>query len=221
MEHNNIRFADWQGLEVKNGFLALMAGLRLAVGEIKKSRTTRIICWVILAVLALTLWTLVTYRIAHRDAEQSFEVWKERYVNDYQSQEEAKAIGIPPDPKELLLNQQSEALARVLYGVKENSTNDLKTLCWCVFNRVDNPAYPDTLEAVIAQPKQWMGYYEDSPVLDDLYKIAREQIQAWENGRRPVSNEFVYMSWTAARIVLRDTWEYGMKTNTWVWSGEA
>lgn len=31
-------------------------------------------------------------------------------------------------------------------------------------------------------------------------------------------NELIYMSWTPARIVLRDTWQYGMNTNTLVWS---
>ena len=171
-------------------------------------------------VLGVILYTLVVYRAGGAQADKKYEAWKTRFADEYITQQEAKAIGMPPDPKELLLDQQSEALAKVLYGVKDNSANDLRTLCWCVFNRVDNPAYPETLEDVIAQKKQWMGYYESNPVLDDLYKIAREQIQLWQNGRRPVSNEFVYMSWTAARIVLRDSWQYGMNTNTWVWSGD-
>ena len=161
------------------------------------------------------------YRAGGVRAEQRYEEWRERFVNDYLSQVEAEERGMPIDPHEQLLNQQSEALARVLYGVKDNSAEDLKTLCWCVFNRVDNPKYPDNIEAVIEQPKQWMGYSENNPVMDDLYKLAKEQIQLWQNGRRPVSNELIYMSWTPARIVLRDTWQYGMNTKTWVWSGEA
>lgn len=171
--------------------------------------------------LGIVLYTLTVVRIADAKLERKYEAWTERFVNDYISMQEAAERGFPPDPKEQLLNQQSEALARVLYGVKDNSTQDLKTLCWCVFNRVDNPAYPDSIEAVVAQAKQWMGYSEDNPVLDNLYKLAKEQIQAWQNGRRPVSNEFIYMSWTPVKIVLRDTWQYGMNTNTWVWSGEA
>ena len=171
--------------------------------------------------LALIAWSLVMYRAGGVRAEQRYEAWKERFANEYISQQEAAERQYPPDPKELLLNQQSNALARVLYGVKDNSTGDLKTLCWCVFNRVDNEAYPDNIEDVVAQKKQWMAYSEDNPVLDDLYKIAREQIQLWQNGRRPVSNEFIYMSWTPTRIVLRDTWQYGYTTNTWVWSGDA
>lgn len=181
--------------------------------------TTYILKWTVL-ILAFVAWSLVMYRAGGVRAEQRYEEWRERFVNDYLSQVEAEERGMPIDPHEQLLNQQSEALARVLYGVKNNSTQDLKTLCWCVFNRVDNPNYPDNIEAVIEQPKQWMGYSDNNPVMDDLYKLAKEQIQQWQNGRRPVSNELIYMSWTPARIVLRDTWQYGMNTKTWVWSGE-
>jgi len=182
--------------------------------------TTYILKWTVL-ILAFIAWSLVMYRAGGVRAEQRYEEWRERFVNDYLSQVEAEERGMPIDPHEQLLNQQSEALARVLYGVKDNSTQDLKTLCWCVFNRVDNPNYPDNIEAVIEQPKQWMGYSENNPVMDDLYKLAKEQIQQWQNGRRPVSNELIYMSWTPAKIVLRDTWQYGMNTKTWVWSDNA
>lgn len=188
--------------------------------KIDRRIATLILRYITLA-LCVVVYTLIVLRVADAKAEQKYEAWCDRFVNDYLSQVEAEQRGMPIDPKEQLLNQQSEALARVLYGVKDNSAQDLKTLCWCVFNRVDNPAYPDSIEAVIEQPKQWMGYSEDNPVLDNLYKLAKEQIQAWQNGRRPVSNELIYMSWTPARIVLRDTWQYGMNTKTWVWSGEA
>ena len=176
--------------------------------------------WTVL-ILAFIAWSLVMYRAGGVKAEQRYEEWRERFANEYISQMEAAERGMPPDPLEMRLNTQCEMLARVLYGVKDNSKQDLKTLCWCVFNRVDNPNYPNTLEDVIAQPKQWMGYSENNPVLDELYKIAKEQIQLWQNGRRPVSNELIYMSWTPTKIVLRDTWQYGMNTNTWVWSDNA
>ncbi len=181
---------------------------------------TYVLKWAVL-ILAFIAWSLVMYRAGGVRAEQRYEEWRERFADEYISQMEAAEKGMPPDPLEMRLNTQCEMLARVLYGVKDNSAQDLKTLCWCVFNRVDNPNYPGTLEEVIAQPKQWMGYSENNPVLDELYKIAKEQIQLWQNGRRPVSNELIYMSWTPARIVLRDTWQYGMNTNTWVWSDNA
>lgn len=174
------------------------------------------LCKWILLILGIILYTLVITRCAYAKAERHFEEWQSRFVDDYNAQMLAKEIGIPPDPRELQLNAESEALAKVLYGVKDNSTDDLKTYCWCALNRVDSADYPDTLEEVIAQPKQWMRYDEENPVLENLYQIAREQLETWHNGtRRPVSSEFVYMNWSPAKITLRDRWEEGSWTNYW------
>lgn len=171
--------------------------------------------WAVL-ILAFIAWTLVVYRAGGVQAEKRYEAWKERFVNDYISQQEAAERQYPPTPKELLLNSESEALARVLYGVKDNSTDDLKTYCWCVLNRVDNDMYPDTVEEVISQPKQWMQYSDDNPVLENLYQIAREQLEAWHDGtRRPISDDFVYMNWTPTQITLRNKWEDGSTTGYW------
>lgn len=99
-----------------------------------------------------------------------------------------------------------------------NSTDNLKTLCWCVFNRVDNAAFPGTLEAVIDTPKQWMGYSAGNPVLENLYQIAREQLESWHgDGHRPVADTFVFMSWAPDDICLRDQWTAGSGTKYWRW----
>ena len=177
-----------------------------------------ILKWVFIA-LALVLYTIVVYRAGGVKAEQRDEAWKVRYVDDYLTQQEAARIGIPPDPAVLLREQQAQALARVLYGVKDNSEQDLRTMCWCVFNRVDSPDYPDTLEEVIDQPKQWMRYSPDNPVIENLYKIAEQELDAWQNGKtRPITSDFVFMNWTPSQIKLRNRWEEGSRTDYWRWS---
>lgn len=111
---------------------------------------------------------------------------------------------------------EAEMLARLLYGVKNNSTDDLYTMAWCVLNRVDNPAFPATLEEVINQPLQWMGYKADNPVLENLYRIADDVLTTWRSGgHRPVSNEYVYMSWSETDIVLRDNFAESRATHYW------
>ena len=111
---------------------------------------------------------------------------------------------------------EAEMLARLLYGVKNNSTDDLYTMAWCVLNRVDNPAFPSTVEAVINQPLQWMGYSADNPVLENLYRIADDVLTVWRSGgHRPVSNEYVYMSWSESDIVLRDNFTESRATHYW------
>lgn len=110
----------------------------------------------------------------------------------------------------------AELIARVLYGVKDNSTADLRTLAWCVFNRVDNPRFPNSIEEVIAQENQWMGYRADNPILEDLYQIAVEEMDQWRNGaHRPVSADYVYMSWSPSDIVLRDNFTESGPTHYW------
>ena len=120
------------------------------------------------------------------------------------------------DPYLLQLNAEAELVAQVLYGVRDNNTDDLRTYCWCIFNRVDNSRCPSTLEDVIAQPDQWMRYHPTNPILEDLYQIAREELDRWHTDtHRPVSNEYVFMTWSSNSIVLRDNFHEGSNTHYW------
>ena len=179
----------------------------------KLVRWVRIAAIVLLAVGALTIWTLGAFRFAQKKALDTYRGWVEEYKIERLAVDQANADA---DPYQRQLDAEAEMLARVLYGVKDNSTDDLRTYCWCVFNRVDNALYPDTLAEVIAQPKQWMRYSPENPVLEDLYQIARAELDAWHTGTtRPCSAEYIYMTWSPSRIVLRDTWEENSWTDKW------
>lgn len=173
----------------------------------------------ILIFLAFVLYTLLIARGAEAKAARKYEAWQERYVSAFLAQQEAVKIGMPIDPYEAQLDEEAKALAKVLYGIKGNSDKDLRTYCWCVFNRVDSPDYPETLQEVIDQPQQWMRYDPESPVIEHLYNIAREQLDAWHTGEtRPISNEYVYMNWTPSDLCLRDNWTEGSRTHYWRYS---
>ena len=169
-----------------------------------------------LVILAFVAYTILIARGAGAKAERRYEAWKEEWKAGYISEREAEArAAYEADPYTIQLNAEADSLARVLYGVKDNDNDDLRTYCWCVFNRVDNKAYPNTLEEVIAQPNQWMRYDPGNPVLDSLYKLALEQLDAWHSLRRPISSEYVFMSWTEKDIVLRDNFREGSGTRYW------
>ena len=172
--------------------------------------------WALL-VLALILYTLIVSRVSEARASRKYENWKEEWVSTYLADQEAKTLAQrETDPYQIRLSEEATMLAKVLYGVKDNDTDDMRTLCWCVFNRTDNAAYPDTLEDVIAQPHQWMRYSPDNPVLESLYQIAREQLEAWrKNGRRPVGSEYVFMAWSEDDICLRDSFVVSSHTKYW------
>lgn len=116
---------------------------------------------------------------------------------------------------------EAEALARVIYGIRENSESDMRTHIWCIFNRVDSKtgefSGADTIEKVIGKPGQWIFYDEsyDYPVVETLYQIALEEVMIWHDGHRPCSADYVYEEWSRDEIVLRSTWEYGKDTKTW------
>lgn len=115
------------------------------------------------------------------------------------------------------IESEAEYIAKVIYGVAKNHTAaDKKAVVWCILNRVENYAYPDTVEEVCEQPKQWMGYSSDNPVLTNLYELALEELKIWHsNGHRPLSSEYIYLAWSSQEILLRDTFEENKSTRYW------
>lgn len=172
--------------------------------------------WALL-ILGVVLYTILIGRVADAKALRKYEDWKQEFATTYIAAKDAEARAArETDPYQIQLNEEATLLARVLYGVKDNDSDDLATYCWCVFNRADNEAYPDTLADVIGQPQQWMRYSPTNPVLEPLFQLAREQLDAWHtNPRRPVSSDFVYMSWSSNDICLRDRWAEGSGCHYW------
>jgi len=69
---------------------------------------------------------------------------------------------------------------------------------------------------VCEQPKQWMGYSDENPVLTELYDLALTELKTWySGGHRPMSNDYIYLSWSSKEILLRDTFEENKNTNYW------
>ena len=117
---------------------------------------------------------------------------------------------------EELIKSEAEYIAKVLYGTAQNNTErDQRTVIWCILNRVDNTAYPNTVKEVCEQPAQWMGYSDKNPVLAALYNIALKELETWHNDYRPVSSDYIYMSWSSKEITLRDTYEKSAGTRYW------
>ena len=117
---------------------------------------------------------------------------------------------------EELIKSEAEYIAKVLYGTAQNNTErDQRTVVWCILNRVDSTAYPNTVKEVCEQPAQWMGYSDKNPVLAALYNVALKELETWHNDYRPVSADYIYMSWTSREITLRDTYEKNADTRYW------
>jgi spore germination cell wall hydrolase CwlJ-like protein len=112
------------------------------------------------------------------------------------------------------IEKEAEYIAKVIYGMARNhSETDQRAVVWCILNRYESAGYPNTIKEVCEQPKQWIEYNEDNPVLDTHYNLALEILKEWHNGgHRPMDKEFVFLSWSSREIILRDTFTEGKNT---------
>lgn len=112
---------------------------------------------------------------------------------------------------------EAEYIAKVIYGTALNHSDaDKRAVVWCILNRVDHYSHPDTVIEVCEQPKQWMGYSNDNPVLTDIYDLALAELKTWHSGgHRPMSNDYIYLSWSSNEIILRNTFEENKNTKYW------
>ena len=106
-------------------------------------------------------------------------------------------------------NAEAEYIAKLLYGqARYNSPEVQKAIAWLIINRVESPCYPNSVQEVVEQPSQWMGYNDNNIIEDRLYEVALTAVNDWHNGaHRPFSADFLYMVWTSDEITLRTTFE--------------
>ena len=106
-------------------------------------------------------------------------------------------------------NAEAEYIAKLLYGqARYNSPEAQKAIAWLIINRVESPYYPNSVQEVVEQPSQWMGYNDNNIIEDNLYEIALTAVNDWHNGaHRPFSADFLYMVWASDEITLRTTFE--------------
>lgn len=168
---------------------------------------------------SIMLSCCVTGSIVHKNTREETEAeLSKKYAAElqaYKNEEAAKRIVTGDASRAEAMKADCIEIAKVLYGIRQNSKDDLRTAVWCVLNRVNNSGYPSSVAEVCKQKDQWMGYSEENPVLDDLFNIAYEQVEIWYGGIRPVSPDYIYMNWTPTEITLRDNWENGSSTHYW------
>lgn len=113
--------------------------------------------------------------------------------------------------------REAQAMARVLYGMaRYRSKEAQEAICWCILNRVESTQFPDSVEAVCAQPVQWMGYSASNPVTQELYDVARGVLDVWKGGGiRPMPQDYLYLSWSETEIVLRTSFNETARTHYW------
>lgn len=190
---------------------------------VKQERFIRRYGLALAAILAFAIYTVglcvVTGSIVRRNTlsemETQYRAKMQAYIDDQEQQRMAAGLLTGEASRQAGMELEAREISRVLYGIKDNSENDLRTCVWCILNRVDNAGYPNSVYEVCSQSQQWMGYSPENPVLDNLYKIAHSELDTWYSGTRPVDSSYIYLNWTPSRITLRDRWENSSATNYW------
>jgi hypothetical protein len=117
------------------------------------------------------------------------------------------------------IEKEAEYISKVVYGyyiAGVLADSDIRAITWCAINRVEHFAHPNTIKEVCEQPKQWMGYSSNNPVLADIYDIVLAELKIWySDGHRPISNDYIYLTWSSKEILLRDTYEENKNTHYW------
>lgn len=107
--------------------------------------------------------------------------------------------------EETKIYSEAEYVAKLLYGqARMNSPEAQRAIAWLVINRVENSQFPNSVQEVVQQEYQWMGYSDDNIIEQDIYNIALDVITDWHNGSyRPISADFLYMTWSQVGVSLR------------------
>ena len=189
--------------------------------SVKIGKTAFYIFVVVAAVLITYICQYIKYdkQIAEINANHEAEIvaLREELQNDYQSQivKLEKYYEYGGDVAQI--EKEAEYMAKVFYGMDRNHAESyLRAIAWCIFNRVEHYAYPDTIQGVCEQPKQWIGYSPDNPVLTEHYELALAELKVWySGGHRPMGNQYIYLTWSSKEILLRDTFEENKNTHYW------
>ena len=142
---------------------------------------------------------------------------------DAKEEEQRLATLAAQQSEEAIMKKNAEQKAKVLYGARNFEEKygytkaDFLTLCQCIDNRT--AFYGMTVEEVVTQPEQWVGYYDSNPVVDKYYKIALESEQEKaKQETRPTSADYVYAYYTDRGIYLSN--KYGDDRGFGMWRHE-
>lgn len=122
--------------------------------------------------------------------------------------------GVSAEPA---VDAEAVEMAKVIYGqCRWNSEDAQRAVCWLIINRVESSMYPNDITLVCRQEQQWMGYSTENPVVEEYYQLALQCLRSWRSGgMRPMSGDFLFMTWSQQEIELRTSWNVNANTRYW------
>lgn len=127
------------------------------------------------------------------------------------------------DPVVEVNARDAEIIAQALYGEYRGPDKmQQAAVVWCIVSRVGVPGFADTIEGVVRQPSQFMGYSPENPVLPELYDMAVDVMTRWhleqlgqEDVGRVLPKEYMWFSGNGTVNTYRNSFTGG---DVWDWS---
>lgn len=161
-----------------------------------------------LLIVSLTIWGLNvrTQRKAEAMTAQAMAAWQSE--QDAVLQAEAAEQEAIRSSQEYVMQKEAEALARAFYGIRlfvdkyHYSEADYRTYARCIFNRTEKGS--GDLVSVVSTPEQFVGYYDNNPVLAEDYALALKFVQEWhEESIKPCDISYQFAELTPNGIWLK------------------
>ena len=167
-------------------------------------------CFFTIYTVALTgITTKRTEKRVWAEAEEVIEQRIDAYVQQQQEARSAEYFLSGEASREAFINQEIDAVAAVISKLATDAQK--ATEAACMLARVMNPAYPDTVQEVANQAKQWMFYDGSDKTFSQHDRDISESIVRpyLENGIIPngLTPNMVYGSWSQNDFVLRDSYQ--------------
>ena len=87
--------------------------------------------------------------------------------------------GVSAD-KRSYTQEDAELIARTLWGeARSCDQTHQAAVAWCILNRVDSPAFPNTIREVVTRKYQFAGYHAGNPVEPELLALAYDVLARW------------------------------------------
>ena len=179
----------------------------------------------IILAAALILWTWTVHKISYHngyeDASAEAEVLVAEAVQKTKDEIAASRFVADEESKTLQMEYEAREISKAMDGIAgiTEREDDLRTYAWAIMFRVSNSGYPNSVQEVVSQPNQFMGFSDSNPVVTAKYRVAYEVVKDFYAGNWPTTDKFVYAEWDAkGKIILRDTYLSERGTEYWWWN---
>ena len=77
-------------------------------------------------------------------------------------------------------SEDAVILAKLVWGEARGlDVTQQAAVVWCVLNRVEDAAFPDSMQTVVTQKWQFSGYSESNPIAPDILALVYDVLARW------------------------------------------